>query len=418
MSRDSSVLVLGGGLSGCLVAAGLADRGLHVTIIEQREHLMAAASRWNDGKIHLGYTFTGTPSMATAALMQDGVAAFLDGLEGTLGSTIPESWMGNGVVYLVDRASMVDVDTLWERAKLVERLHAARAARDAGMRRYLEQQPRLERLPVGQAEELTGQHGIVGAWRTPERHIATRRVADALTAAVSARDVDVVQGQVVGVDQTEHGWRVALNKDIALQAPVVINCLWESRAAIDREVQIVTVPTSIRYKRALFGSGVAALGRITASTRILGPYGDVVTYGNGDAYLSWYPAGLVARSDDGLPPPVAPARVQDQSLATLAGLGLPASLLEEPGAEWRLQGGYVVAWGYGDIDRLESPLHQRYHPGVAEIGDGFISVDTGKYTLGPLLASRAVEVAERAWHGRPRSATSRAAAQRAAARGV
>ena len=114
-------------------------------------------------------------------------------------------------------------------------------------------------------------------------------------------------------------------------------------------------PTSIRYKRALFGRGVTSLANVASSTRVLGPYGDIAIYGNGDAYLSWYPAGLAARSDDGVPPSVPPVDPQTVTDATLAGLGLPRTLTTEAGASWQLQGGFVVAWGRGDIDRGREP---------------------------------------------------------------
>ena len=405
MPFDSQVLILGGGLSGCLIAAGLADRGVRVSIVEQRDGLMSAASRWNDGKIHLGYTFTGTSSIATAALMQEGGAVFLDGMERALGTAIPEEWFGTGVVYLVDHASMVDADVLWDRAKRVGRRHDEQALSDPGMRRYLEGQPRLERLPVELAAMLTRQGDIAAAWRTPERHLATGRVADALAAAVLARGVEVVRGAVAAVKPAGPGWRVALADGAELSAPVVVNCLWENRAVIDKTVRPSCEPLSIRYKRALFGRGVTAVDGVASSTRILGPYGDVVAYGNGDAYLSWYPAGLVAKSDDGSPPSVPMPRIPEEADAILAGLGLAAETLEDPGADWQLRGGYVVAWGYGDIDRIDSPLHERHRPAVAELEPGFISVDTGKYTLGPLLATRAAAVADQALRAPPRSST-------------
>ena len=171
----------------------------------------------------------------------------------------------------------------------------------------------------------------------------------------------------------------------------MVNCLWENRVVIDRQVRPSREPTSIRYKRALFGRGVTSLATLACSTRVLGPYGDIAIYRNGDAYLSWYPAGLAARSDDGVPPSVPPVDPQAVTDATLAGLGLPRSLTSEAGASWQLQGGFVVAWGRGDIDEVGSPLHERHRPRVHEVGPGFLSVDTGKYTLAPLLAGRAVE---------------------------
>jgi hypothetical protein len=352
---------------------------------------MSAASRWNDGKIHLGYTFTGTPSLATALLMQEGSTVFIAGVERALGESMSASWFGRGVVYVVDTQTLVDPETLWRRAQQVARLHDKGAAQHPGMRRYLAGQPPLERLAVDEAEEQTLQRRIVAAWRTPERHVSARAVADRLAEATTARDVSVIQGLVTGAGADGPSWRVCLSDGGTLRAPVVINCLWENRSVIDHQVRPSSEPTSIRYKRAVFGTAVTGLAGLSSSTRILGPYGDIAVYANGDAYLSWYPAGLAARSDDGSPPSVPDADAKHVVDATLAGLGLPTALLEAAGASWQLQGGFVVAWGRGDIDEPDSPLHERHRPDVHEVRPGFISVDTGKYTLAPLLAERAVE---------------------------
>ena len=388
---DAQILVLGGGVSGCLTAAYLTDHGVRVAIVEQHGQLMSAASRWNDGKIHLGYTFAGAPSPATARLLLAGSATFIEGLERALGETLPDQWFGNGVTYLVDAGSMVDAETLWQRTQRVARLHSEMAERHPGLRRYLDGQLPLERLPLDQAEAETRQSGIIAAWRTPERHISSVSVADRLAEAVSARSIDIIQGRVVGVAASSSGWRVSLSDGHSLVAPIVVNCLWEGRAMLDRDLCPSTEPTSIRYKRALFGAGVTNLAGLASSTRILGPYGDIAIYANGHAYLSWYPAGLVARSDSGIPPAVPEPDDGLVTHATLAGLGLAAEVLEDPGSKWQVQGGFIVAWGHGDIDKPDSPLHERHRPGVFEVAPGFISVDTGKYTLGPLLAERATE---------------------------
>ena len=124
------------------------------------------------------------------------------------------------------------------------------------------------------------------------------------------------------------------------------------------------------------------------STRIIGPFGDVTTYGNGQAYLSWYPAGLAGLADDGGLPKKQPLDQARLIADTLAGLGLDRSMLEEPDALWEVRGGYIVADGYGDIDDPRSPLHDRSRPGAYELAPGYFSVDTGKYSLGPMMASR------------------------------
>jgi hypothetical protein len=79
--------------------------------------------------------------------------------------------------------------------------------------------------------------------------------------------------------------------------------------------------------------------------------------------------------------------------ATLAGLGLAPNFLQS--GTWEVKGGYVVAPGSGDIDEPRSLLHRRDRAGARELSPGFVSVDTGKYTLGPMLASHAIRLIAR-----------------------
>ena len=401
----AQVAVIGGGISGCLTACLLADVGVSVLIIEQGDALINGASRWNDGKIHLGYTFTGTPSLATAALMQEGAAVFRPTIERVLGARIPDPAFGEPVMYLVDRGSMIEPDVLWRRAQAVAgRLRASMACMPGlsaysslghGASRQGPSDSLLEYVDPEGAMAETGQGGVVAAWRTTELHLATRRVADDLVAAVRARAIPVMHARVTGVIAEGRGWRVMAAEGRSARATVVVNSSWESRVLIDRSVQRTSDPPSIRYKVALFGQGAPALRALTPSTRILGRYGDVATYSNGDACLSWYPAGLLARSDDGVPPLADMLDVSDVTTRTLQGLGLSSAVLKEPGSRWQIAGGYIVAHGHGDIDDPDSPLHERYRPDVTELRPGYLSVDTGKYTLGPLMALRASRMAVR-----------------------
>lgn len=394
---DSQVVVLGGGITGCMAACLLADAGVRVVLVERQERLMEGASGWNDGKVHLGYTFIGTPSLTTAALLQRGSAAFFPLLERVLGGRLPDgSVTAHGVIYLVDRRSMVDAETLWERARTVTGMLAQTRAAHPGLDAYPGLgQARIERLPVARAEALTAQTDVVAAWRVPETHCVARTLGDRLRDAVHARPIELVRGRVTTVGQGPDGWRVRLEDGTTLGSQVVINATWEERALIDRTVRTSETPVSIRFKYALFGEGVGSLGGLMPFTRILGRYGDVVPFDDGSAYLSWYPACLVAWSDDGRPPAIPPLDVGAMTRATLAGLGLPPSVVEDPGARWQVRGGYVVAYGYGDIDRTDSPLHVRDRVGVTALAPGYLTVDTGKLTLGPMFAAEAATAAAR-----------------------
>jgi hypothetical protein len=394
---DTRVAVLGGGIAGCLTACMLADRGVEVTIVEQRTSLVDGASRWNDGKIHLGYTFSGTASRATAELLQAGAARFVPILERVLGTRIPAEWFGQPTIYIVDPESLFDVSTLWRRALAVTGMLAAAVPEERGLELYGGPEPDIQRLDPDAAAEETGQRRIAAAWRTPERHVSAREIAEHLRRAVSQRPITVVHRRVESVAAHHDSWRVGFDGADHLAAQIVVNCLWEERPRIDRQVapeSAAGAPVSIRYKRALFGTR-AGLERLTPSTRILGPFGDVATCGNGDAYLSWYPAGLAAHSEDGSPPPV--PRVDEAQITTaiLNGLRLTPEVLGTDGARWTLGGGFVVAYGRGDVDRRRTLLHRRDRPGARELRAGYLSVDTGKYTLGPLLAERAAAMVNR-----------------------
>jgi glycine/D-amino acid oxidase-like deaminating enzyme len=393
---DAQVLIIGGGITGCLTACLLADAGVRVLLVEQDRVLMNGASRWNDGKIHLGYTFNGTASLATASLLVQGSGVFFPTLERVLGARLPDDAVGRPVLYLVDRQSMVDAETLWERARATDDL--ARRAMDAlpGLDAYPGlRERRLERVAPSSAEVLSGQPDVVDAWSTPEIHVSARVVADRLVTALLARPIDVLHGRVMAVEPCAAGWAIRIGPGEPLRASVVLNCAWEGRPMLDRMVAGSDEPVSIRYKYALFGRGVRSLSALVPSTRILGRFGDVAAQPNGDAYLGWYPAGLAARSDDGSPPSLPPLDTEAMMRATLAGLRLPGSMLRDEGATWEVRGGHVVAHGQGDIDHMGSPLHRRDRPAVTELRPGYLTVDTGKYTLGPLMAHRASTLAAR-----------------------
>lgn len=361
------VAVLGGGISGALVARRLADAGVSTVIVDRAPELMSGASRWNDGKIHLGYTFTGTPSTATAALMQHGAAAFRDVVERAIGEPLDPAWFGAPGIYLVSADSMFDAETLWGRAQAVAEL--VRDCEEGGQRLlHAAGQPVLERLDVSVAERETEQDRIVAAWRTSEFHVSTREIAERLRRAVFACGVEVIRAEVGGVAPIGEAWQVQLSDGSRLTARSVVNCLWESRVAVDRTVDPTVVSQSIRYKRSLFGQGTSRLNGLTTSTRIVGRYGDIVCYPNGDAYLSWYPAGLAARTDDGVAPAPPPFDPEVVIRDTLCGLGFPPTLLDQERDRWQVQGGYVVAHGNGDIDRVDSPLHARDRPACTSCG--------------------------------------------------
>ncbi|AZQ68451.1 FAD-binding oxidoreductase [Silicimonas algicola] len=389
---DAQVLVAGGGLTGSLAACMLHDRGAKIAIVDAAGEVMQRASRWNEGKIHLGYTYVGTDSTQTAELMLAGAATFLPTIERVTGAAIPDQAFTSPITYIVDRNSLFPPDVLWARSCAVHALVRAAADGAPGLIPGGADCATMVRLDPDEAAEATGQQNIAAAWTTPERALSARVLSEQIEVAVRARGIPVIPGRVVRVARTADQWRMELESGESLQAPSIVNALWESRSAIDAGLA-PAAPTSIRWKAGVFATGQTAFAGVAPSTRILGAYGDVTPYANGDVYLSWYPSNMIARSDTGTAPDVPAFDETVMKRRTLEGLRLPHDILLEGDGRVEVRGGYVVARGHGDIRVKESPLHDRSRAFATELAPGYVSVDTGKLTTAPLLAERAARLA-------------------------
>jgi hypothetical protein len=162
--------------------------------------------------------------------------------------------------------------------------------------------------------------------------------------------------------------------------------------AVDQTAGLILEPEwSNRYRLALFvqtSRPVAAKSSVIS----LGPFGDIKVYDEHNFYLSWYPAGLILESADIEPPdprPVGPVEKQKVISAVQQGLGeiLPSAIkIMENARSIVCEGGFVFAQGTGSIGEISSSLHERYRYGLKRYG-AYISVDTGKYSTAPEMAS-------------------------------
>jgi len=177
-------------------------------------------------------------------------------------------------------------------------------------------------------------------------------------------------------------------------ADIVVNCTWDGRLALDRELGIVPRRQWVyRLKYRLLGELPAALAELPSLSIVLGPYGDVVVYRENRVYVSWYPVCLRGWSTDIAPPrswdvacdgrddPATAAEIRDAALAGIARLipGLEKSRIDTVDA------GVIFSWGQTDITDPDSVLHTRSDVGVAA-HDGYFSIDPGKLTCAPMFA--------------------------------
>jgi glycine/D-amino acid oxidase-like deaminating enzyme len=393
--QRQTIAVLGGGLQGCCTALALALGGARVVLLDRNAALMTQAASAAEGKVHLGYVYAGDDSLATARMMATGALSFAPLLARYLGAGI-DLGLSTPFDYVVHRDSQKPPEAIAAHLAAVHRLVRDRAASTPGAYFGLP----LEAPRPLSAAELAATYAaetIAAGFRTVERAVNSLKLAAAMHERIAADPaIELGLGEtVVAVEQD--GDRPVVVAD-GLQGrrrrafDHVVNCLWDGRLAI--EAGRGTLPARPWLHRFKYGVRFALpAGALPSMTVVLGPFGDTVAYGDGTAFLSWYPAGMRAASS-AVEPPRLPARpgaaaAAEIAAASIAGLAsvlpdLPA--LVGPDRALTVIGGVIVAWGRTDIDDPGSLLHRRYEIGITSDGR-YHSVDPGKMTMAPHFAA-------------------------------
>lgn len=400
MNGKPHIAVLGAGIMGSCAAIFLARSGCRVTLIDAASEPVARASRWNEGKIHLGHLYAADPTMHTARHVLPGSLAFRPLLEQCTGSYIASIMTGEDDIYLCHRESVVSVEEQWRYLQAVDAL--VRSQPNASEYLVDVRDARSERLSPTQLGSLSDSPDIVGGFRTPERSVSTTRMAALLQSALSGEPAIALAmaTRITGVSRDGAGdggsWVVATTADDLDGFDVVVNALWEGRLAIDRTLGICPpVRFSHRYRRALFIRTTVPLA-IPSALISTGPFGDIKSFGDRDFYISWYPSGLAAYGTDVNPPPVtdlddeASAALIDEVFDNLGRLLPAVKRIREHIESVRIEGGWVYAAGQGQLADPHSSLHHRTDFGIDQHGSYF-SIDTGKYCTAPWLAKRLTE---------------------------
>jgi glycine/D-amino acid oxidase-like deaminating enzyme len=387
------VAVLGAGIMGCSVAIELARRGFEVEVFDRGDAPMAAASRWNEGKIHLGYIYGADPTLATAQHLLPGGLLFADRLRELIDTDLGDHVTSDDDIYLVHRDSVVGTEVLRPKFQQISTL--VREHPDAA--RYLVDvsNARTKEIARGELASLAGDD-IVAGFRVPERSVDTQWVADRLTAAADATTgLSFRLGRTVvaaePVDHVDGTWRVRTAGEAPEEFDLVINALWNGRLPVDVTAGLPpSPPWTHRYRQCVFVR-TRTPSDVPSALVAVGPFGDVKNYNGRDFYVSWYPVGLVAQGSDlELDDPPLPVggdaddfigRVRAALEPLMPGLGAMFDDAESA----VVHGGFVFARGSGALDDPSSDLHRRDRYGVQRNGSYF-TVDTGKYSTAPWLA--------------------------------
>lgn len=381
MARE--VGIVGGGLVGCLAALRLARRGVKVTIFERRERLLLGASRNNEGKVHLGYTYGLDPTGATRELMFDHGLAFEPLLIEQLGEAASRAIIGRRQHYLVHRDSALGPDRVDAHMAAIAALHNDPAS---AVRRLADAEVRATYSDL-----------VVAVYDVDEPSVECAILCDIVADAVAAEPNVAIQTGIV-VDAIDDAGRPDVRADggSAGRFDAVINAAWDGMPAIERRAGAMTHELLIRAKVG-FVTTLAA-GRLEqAVTIVYGAYGDMVPLGAGRFYLSWYPEALMGMTTD-----VSEGTGWFERIArgfdfaecyrrSRAGLEAFVPGLAFADAPLETRAGAILAAAKSDIVDPESDLHKRTRIGIFQRGNVF-AVDTGKFTAAPTFAKNLAEL--------------------------
>jgi hypothetical protein len=399
MRNPPRIAILGAGIMGCSAALFFARKGIEVSIFDMAGQPFTAASRWNEGKIHLGCLYSADPSLSTADHVIPGGLRFRPLIEELVGTSLAPAITSEDDLYLCHRKSVTsasEMKTYMEKVVEHVRSHpdAARYLTDASG-------SRVHQLSSSELARLTSSPDIVAGFRVPERSVDTNWIAERFIPAMDAEKliqqfmgthVTAARPAELGINGT---WEIETSAGIFGPYDYVINSLWQGRLAIDQTAGLE--PTGVwsnRYRQSLF-LRTAAPVRAPCAVIATGPFGDIKNYNGRDFYLSWYPDGLRVDSSDISPPEPHLASQNAEELSNSILNHLQALLpwvaqIREQVERYTLGGGWVFAAGQGVLSDRKSTLHRRSDYGVTKFGN-YISVDTGKYSTAPALAHALVE---------------------------
>lgn len=396
--------VLGGGLQGCCTALALAERRVEVILFDKNDVLLSRAAVANEGKIHLGYMYAGDPTLSTAKTMMAGALSFAPFLERYLGQPKQSFSVSVPATYVVHRDSQQNSETICAYLRTVHALinEAAEGRKLAYFGKELSSA--LRPWSAAEREAAFDPAIALAAVSTPEIAINPIALAETLRQCIAAHPFIEVRCSrtIVGAKEERDGIHIlSEGQDGSSRDRFdhVVNALWDGRLGLNEALGFrANRPWLHRLKYGVSFRLPQGTKPPPSATFVLGPFGEVVTYGDGVIYLTWYPACLQGISTDVTPPdwatyPVEPLRSKILT-GTFRALSAIVSSLRELDAESLpeacVKGGVIVAWGKTDIYDPASELHRRYEIGVTSEGR-FHSVDPGKLTMVPYFAEICAE---------------------------
>jgi glycine/D-amino acid oxidase-like deaminating enzyme len=379
---------VGAGAFGCLAALALVRRGHRVVLVDREAQILARASRFNEGKIHLGFTYGLDLSGRTAARMFEYGSRFEQTLKELVGSAADVIMHRRGT-YAMLHDSLLPVDGALRHIASIEAMHQMHIER--GLPSLSPDQPFARRMSKVELE-ASFSDAVIAAFDVAEFTIDCDMLCELVGRAVRAEPrIEVITGfDVLAIEEAGRPRIVGTSGAPLGPFDQVVNGAWDGMPAIERRGGRGSAGFCLRGKTGFF-TRVLSEPRAGPVTFTWGSYGDFVPQPGGRAYLSWYPScrmGFTTDVSEGAQWFDDLSASFDFERAYRESRGVFASLL--PGLEVAVapempRAGAILAAAHSDIDDPGSGLHRRTDFGIFPHGR-ILSVNTGKLTCAPGLA--------------------------------
>jgi hypothetical protein len=343
--------------------------------------------------------YAGDPTLSTAKTMMAGALSFGPFFERYLGRRAQSFSVSVPATYIVHRDSQSNPEHVCAYLKSVHELvnEAAAGRIDAYFGKDLSTP--LKVLSATETETEFNPAIVLAAVSTPEIAINPVALAQTIKDCVVTHPLIEVRCNHTLVSAKQECGRITVMTEGAAGPSQyhfnhVVNALWDGRFALNESLGYrANRPWLHRLKYGVSFRLPKEVRPPPSATVVLGPFGEVVTYGDGVVYLTWYPVCLQAITTDLTPPdwdtyPGEPlrSRIITETFRALSEI-VPSLRDLDPRElpEAIVKGGAIVAWGKTDIYDPASELHRRFEIGVTTDGN-FHSVDPGKLTMAPYFA--------------------------------
>ena len=283
-----TVAIIGGGLQGALAAIACARRGWDVVVFEGRAAILQGASRNNEGKIHLGFTYGLDSTGETQRLLARYGAAFRSALRELLGASATSFALAQEVTYVAANRLAAFGEATDRHFEMVAGL-----LNDHGFG-----QPAMRRLSAAETQDrfcgpVSSAHVVSEETIDPEKLcVAVARALSLLPNILVRTGVEighVTRGKAPSIFATDGLCAGTFD--------AVVNCAWDGLPALDHRSGFPSAGYCLRGKA---GFIARATGGIPPKpvTFCFGPFGDIVPLGGDMVYLSWYPSCLMGFTTD------------------------------------------------------------------------------------------------------------------------